>query len=340
MKKRHANAVMIGILALVVLLWSFDASARGRRGHGRGMGMRGMGAQQGFMQQGMGPNAGMKRPVRAGARMLGIDLRLFGPDTKLRTELDDALALMLYKSLNLDEVQKQKLKDLAAQAKALENQANRIKKRYEQKLIPLVRKAKREIRNTGTVSKDTADAIARLRRQYGNETKPIREQAIEIATSARAVLRPEQIQAARTSLRLRFWGPVLESEVQDSGVSPWALAFIDRLRMMPQQRLDRMKQRVYRRAQNGTMPISIDKLDDFFSFVDQIRALSEDDYEAKRLELASDIDPVILDMIQNRHAQMGRGKMGMRRMGRMRMTNKNKMMWRLLFSDSFQKLIK
>jgi hypothetical protein len=282
------------VASVAVMAMAFDVDARGR---GKGKGKRGKGWQgqpamgQGMMNRDMQPGDEGFGP---GPKALGIDLKLRKSD-KLRAAMEEVAAQHLYDTLNLTAAQKKALKQNIDEVRELRSQADVIRTKYENLMIDRI-KAMPKGKQSDEVRIQQMKAMHKLRREYREATRDIRERAIEVGKSLAGIITKDQYQALQNMPRL--FQKAMEQETDN----PWALAFVDRLRLMPQQRFEKMKARSGKR-----MNISEEQRNAFFAQIEHIRSLSAEDYEANRAELAAAIDPAIVEMIQQRRGGKGKG---------------------------------
>jgi|GEM_PF-3062934 len=354
--KQTVKIMTILVASVAVMAMAFDVDARGR---GKGKGKRGKGWQgqpamgQGMMQpgdKGFGPGFGA----------LGIDLELRKSD-KLRAAMEEVGAQHLYDTLNLTAAQKKAMKQNIDEVRELRSQADVIRTKYEGLMIAQLKTVPKG-KQSDEVRVQQMKAMHKLRREYKEETRDIKERAIEVGQSLAGILTKEQYQALQNMPEL------LRKAMEQETDNPWALAFVDRLRLMPQQRFEKMKARSGKR-----MNVSEEQRSAFFAQIEHIRSLSAEDYEVSRTELAAAIDPAIVEMIQQRRGGrkgMGEGRMGRKgrgmgsgdgrgpgmgsgkgmgagdgmapgpRMGRGKHMMKKGHLWRILTSDAFYNLLK
>ena len=290
---KKLKILLILVASVAVMAMAFDAGARGngkgKGKHGKGMGKGNCGMMNPDMQPG-NPDFG------PGPGSLGIDLKLHHSDT-LRSAMEELGAAHMYDTLNLTAEQQKAIKKHIEEIRELRKQADTIRGKYEQLMLTQIKAIPKGKQPDDVVIKNM-QAMQKLRREYREATLPIKERAIDIGKSLAGIITPDQYTALREMPKM-----FMKALSGDSTSNPWALAFVDRLRLMPQQRYEKMKSRV-----GDNMPLTADQRAAFFAQVEHIRSLSAADYEASRSELAAAIDPAIVDMIQQHRGGRGMGK--------------------------------
>ncbi len=294
--RRHALTVALAA-ALIIAGICGAASAGDKEKKGPKFdGKRGGPRMQ--MMEGMSGGMGMGAP---GA--MDIEFGLWRAD-KLSDAVDEAMGLEIYGALNLDAKQKAQLKEQIEKVKKIREKAKSLLNEYEGKLLPLVNDAKSEIKATGMESDKTRGEMDKLVRAYRDAVKPLREESFDAMKKIHDVFKKEQIDKL---WRIKpLWAKV-SPDANEMEVHPVALAFLDRLRIMPGSKLDQIKGKIKDRMEKPGFPLTKKQSDDFFAMVDKIRALSSDEYESQRETLASGLDPAIVLLVNKRHHGAGGG---------------------------------
>lgn len=294
--KRHTFTFALAAMLIVTgICGAASAGDKGKKGD-KFDGKRG--GPRMHMTEGMGGGMGMGAP---GA--MDIEFGLWRAE-KLADAADEAMGLEIYGALNLDAKQKAQLKEQIEKVKKIREKAKSLLNEYEGRLLPLVNNAKNEIKTTGMESDKTRGEMDKLVRAYRDAVKPLREESFETMKKIHDVFKKEQLEKL---WRIKpLWAKV-SPDANEADVHPVALAFLDRLRIMPDSKLGHIKGKINERMEKPGFPLTKKQSDDFFAMVDKIRALSSDEYESQRETLALGLDPAIVLLVNKRHHSAGGG---------------------------------